>query len=249
MKSEKVTTTLLWVGDYPWYVGLTAASVLALIAWGLYRREAGGMRPIFRFLLPVLRSLAIFLIVVLLAGPVLHHRKVIGDLARLTFLLDGSESMQLADPGMDAGRKIQILERLQLLPPGSVNLDQPQASAALGEARNLAESVKAMESPTPEALTKVAKGFSSLVTKANGLLVKAKQPEEVHARMETELVKPTTEMAGREIKSTDEANRTGQELAKLGEAAGRWSVEVACGALRSYSRGQFCGVDSCFRSR
>ena len=235
MKSEKVTTTLLWVGDYPWYVGLTAASVLALIAWGLYRREAGGMRPIFRFLLPVLRALAIFLIVVLLAGPVLHHRKVIGDLARLTFLLDGSESMQLADPGMDSGRKIQILERLQLLPPGSVNLDQPQASAALGEARNLAESVKAMESPTPEALSKVAKGFSSLVTKANGLLVKGKQVEEVHQRMENELVKPTTEMAGREIKSTDDANRTGQDLAKLGEAAGRWSVEVAEAFQKSIS--------------
>jgi len=43
MNRETVTTTLRWVGDWPWYLGLTAATVLALAAWLLYRREAGSM--------------------------------------------------------------------------------------------------------------------------------------------------------------------------------------------------------------
>ena len=155
MKRETVTTTLRWLGDWPWYTGLTAALILALAAWLLYRREVGAMRPVYRVLLPVLRALAVFLIVVLLGGPVLHHRKVIGDLARLIVLLDGSESMQLADPGMDAGRKIQILERLGMLDPGAVNLDQPQASAALAEAKNLADGIKVIDAPGAEVAKKL----------------------------------------------------------------------------------------------
>jgi len=136
MKNETVTTTLQWLGDWPWYTGVGAATACALLAWRLYRRDVGGMRPIFRFLLPMLRALAVFLIVVLVGGPVLHHRRVIGELPRLIVLLDGSESMQLADPGMDAGRKVRILERLGELDPGTVTLDPSLESAALEDDPN-----------------------------------------------------------------------------------------------------------------
>ena len=136
MNHETVTTSLRWLGDWPWQAGLTAATALALAAWLLYRRDVGGMRPLFRFLLPVLRALAVFLIVILLGGPVLHHRRVLGEFARLIVLLDGSESMQLADPGMDAGRKVRILERLGMLDPGTVNLEQARDSAALANDPN-----------------------------------------------------------------------------------------------------------------
>lgn len=136
MNQETVTHSLRWAGAWPWYAGLTAALVLALAAWLLYRREAGGMRPLFRFLLPLLRAAAVFLIVILLGGPLFHHRTVVGRLARLTILVDGSASMQLADPGMDAGRKLRILERLGMLAPGTVNLEQPQGSTALADDPN-----------------------------------------------------------------------------------------------------------------
>jgi len=227
MKRETVTTTLRWLGDWPWYVGLTAALVLALAAWLLYRRETGAMRPAFRVLLPILRSLAVFLIVVLLGGPVLHHRKVIGDLARLIILLDGSESMQLADPGMDAGRKIRILERLGMLDPGAVNLDQPQASAALAEAKNLADGMKSGESPDAEAAKKLAVDFAALVATADGLFAKSSKTAEQLTRFRAELTTPATELAAREIKSVDDRNRAAQDLAKLAEAAARWSTVIA----------------------
>jgi hypothetical protein len=226
MNRETVTTTLHWLGDWPWYVGLTAALALALAAWLLYRREAAAMRPAFRVVLPVLRALAVFLIVVLLGGPVLHHRKVIGELARLIILLDGSQSMQLADPGMDAGRKIQILERLGMLDPGAVNLDQPQASAALAEARNLAEGVKSIDAPSAEASKRLAADFAALVAKAAGLLAKSSKSADQLARFRTELATPATELAGREIKSVDDGNRATQDLAKLAEAAARWSSAI-----------------------
>lgn len=227
MKSETVTTTLRWIGDWPWFVGLTIAIVLAITAWVLYRRDTGGMRPAFRLLLPSLRALAVFLIVVLLGGPVLHHRKVIGELARLIVLLDGSESMQLADPGMDSGRKIQILERIGMLDPGAVNLDQPQASAALAEAKSMAESLKSADAPTPEALKKMIADFAALTARADGLFGKSSQTADVLGRFRTELAKPAADLAAREIKSVDERNRATQDLAKLSEAAGRWSGEIA----------------------
>jgi hypothetical protein len=227
MKHETVTTTLRWLGDWPWYVGLTAALVLAFAAWLLYRREAGAMRPVFRVLLPILRALAVFLIVILLGGPVLHHRKIIGDLARLIILLDGSESMQLADPGMDAGRKIQILERLGMLDPGAVNLDQPQAAAALAEAKNLADGMKSIDAPGAEVSKQLAADFAALVTKADGLFAKSSKTAEQLTSLRTELVTPATELAAREIKSVDDGTRAAQDLAKLAEAAARWSALIA----------------------
>ena len=226
MKRETVTTTLRLVGDWPWYVGITAAIVLALTAWFLYRREAGGMRPVFRFLLPLLRALAVFLIVVLLSGPVLHHRKVIGELARLTILLDGSESMQLPDPGMDSGRKIQILERIGMLEPG-LNLDQPNASAALAEARNLVEGLKSPDAPTPEATKKMSADFAALTARADALFGKSTGAGDQIAKFRAELVKPAADLAAREIKSVADSSRATQDLAKLGDAAGRWSAEIA----------------------
>ena len=227
MKSETVTTTLRWIGDWPWSVGVTAAAVLAIAAWLLYRKDTGNMRPGFRFVLPTLRALAVFLIVILLGGPVLHHRRVIGELARLIVLVDGSESMQLADPGMDSGRKIQILERLGMLDPGAVALELPQASAALAEARNLGERTKLADVLTADISKKSIADFAALVATADGLFGKSGKATDQLARFRTELAKPTADLAAREIKSVDDGNRATQDLGKLGEAAGRWSVEVA----------------------
>lgn len=227
MNRETVTTTLRWLGDWPWYIGLTAASVLALVAWLLYRREAGAMRPAFRILLPLLRACAVFLIVVLVGGPVLHHRKVIGELARLVILLDGSESMQLADPGMDSGRKIQILERLGMLDSGTVNLDLPQASTALAEARSLAEGLKTMEAPSAGDFKKIAGDFAALVAKADELFAKSGKDAGQLARFRTEVAAPAAELAARDVKSVDDGKRAAEDLTKLADAAGRWSAAIA----------------------
>ena len=220
-------TTLRWIGDWPWYAGVIAATVLAIAAWVLYRKDTGGMRSGFRFVLPLLRALTVFLIVILLGGPVLQHRTVVGERARLIVLVDGSESMQLADPGMDSGRKIQILERLGMLNPGDVALELPQASAALGAARNLGERTKLADVPTAEMSKKNSTDFAALVANADGLFGKSGKGADQLARFRSELAKPAADLAAREIKSLDDGNRALQDLVKLGEAAGRWSAEVA----------------------
>lgn len=112
--NEGVQTSLRFVGDWPWWAGLGAALMLGAGAWMLYRRDTRAAGWWLRFLLPLLRALAVAMIVLMLAGPVLHHRRVIGQLSRLLLFVDGSKSMALTDPSMDAGRKILILQRLGL---------------------------------------------------------------------------------------------------------------------------------------
>ncbi len=68
------------------------------------RRRAALPRTFLR-LLPALRSLAIVMLVLMLCRPALHHRKVIGQLARLFLFVDGSKSMGLTDSAMDAGAR------------------------------------------------------------------------------------------------------------------------------------------------
>jgi hypothetical protein len=69
MNREQVTTTLHWTGDWPWYVGLSLAAGLGIVAFFLYRRDTrSGFLSV---LLPGLRAAAIFLIVLMLSGPVL----------------------------------------------------------------------------------------------------------------------------------------------------------------------------------
>src|SRR4051812_6330311 len=100
MMSETVQTSLRFVGDGPWWAGSSVAFVLGLAAWLLYRREMPAGRWWLRLLLPMVRALVVFMIVLMLSGPVLHHRKVIGQLSRLLLFFDGSKSMGLMDPTM-----------------------------------------------------------------------------------------------------------------------------------------------------
>ena len=106
--NEHIQTTLRFVGDWPWWAGCGAALLLGGVAWFLYRRDAlpqsGGCARCCRRC----RALAVMMIVLMLSGPVLHHRKVIGQLSRLLLFVDGSTSMELTDPSMDLGRKILI---------------------------------------------------------------------------------------------------------------------------------------------
>jgi hypothetical protein len=75
----------------------------------------------------------------MMSGPVLHHRKTIGQLAKLWVFLDGSQSMSLSDASMDTGRKILILQRLGLISSDAVKLDLPKAGEALADAQNASE--------------------------------------------------------------------------------------------------------------
>ena len=120
-------TSLRFVGDLPWWVGLALALVVGGLAWRYYRRESFDLPRRLRWLLPLLRSLAFLLGVMVLTGPVLHHRKVIGELGRVTIYVDASRSMGLLDRHLSDGRKLLIAARQGWLEPGRVDgrLDHP----------------------------------------------------------------------------------------------------------------------------
>ncbi len=85
------------LSDWPWPIGFSIAILLALAAWWLYRRETRSLSTRNRWLLPLLRSAAIFLLTLTFLEPVIHHRTKEGDPGTITFLIDGSQSMSILD--------------------------------------------------------------------------------------------------------------------------------------------------------
>jgi hypothetical protein len=227
MNREQVTTTLNWVGDWPWYAGLGAALLLGTVAWLLYRRDTHAYNRWLQFLLPTMRALVVVLIVLMLSGPVLHHRKVIGQLAKLIICYDGSDSMQLTDSSMDAGRKIAIARRLGLLEGTTGGLDLPQAASALADARGITDRLSGTETTDAAAWKKIATEFAARIAEADTLLSKSDAAREIAARFRGELAQPVREIAARELRGIEDRTRAALELTRLGEAAGRWSREVS----------------------
>ena len=101
-------TDLRFLGD--WSLGLTLglALVLAGAAWVFYWREVRQRPGRERWMLPTLRALTVFLLVLMLAGPVLHHRQTIGELARVIVFVDASKSMGVTDDFMERSRKLRV---------------------------------------------------------------------------------------------------------------------------------------------
>ncbi len=90
-------TTLRFTGEWPFWPVVLAALVLAAVMAWLYQR---GMRyqssPLAK--VPVIcRSLAVFLLVLALAGPVVRHMTTTRQLGRVVVAVDGSASMKLED--------------------------------------------------------------------------------------------------------------------------------------------------------
>jgi hypothetical protein len=106
----------------PWLV-LLVASLLSIAAWWLYRRQLRltGARGLSN-LLPYLRATAVFLAVLLLIEPVLHHRTITGQVARLLILLDSTPSMGTTDEQSPARTRLRVAEALGWLDPSDAPL-------------------------------------------------------------------------------------------------------------------------------
>ena len=89
--------SLRLLGAWPWPLGLMIAAAVAFAAWWLYWRETKSLDSANRWLLPLLRSTAIFLLLLTFLEPVIHHRVREGNPGKITFLIDGSQSMSVAD--------------------------------------------------------------------------------------------------------------------------------------------------------
>lgn len=128
-------TSIRFVGDLSLWIGLAAALVVGLLSWRYYRHESFDLPHRLRWFLPLLRSLAFFLGVMVLTGPVLHHRKIIGELGRVTVYVDASQSMGLLDRHISDGRKLLIAERQAWLEPGRVDGSLLKLADDLADAR------------------------------------------------------------------------------------------------------------------
>jgi len=165
------------------------------------------------------------MVVVMLSGPVLHHRKTIGQLAQLWLVVDGSQSMGLTDGGMDAGRKILIAQRLGLLSGDLVKLDVPRAAEALAEAEGVIHRALGVTAIDPAAWKKVAQEYSSRIEEARGHLSGVIETERLE-RMQRELGGAIAHIEGRSIEQIEDRIGALRELGRLGEATRRWQTEL-----------------------
>jgi hypothetical protein len=128
-------TTMRFVGDVPLWLGLALALIVCVLSWRYYRRESFDLPRRLRVILPLLRSLAFFLGIMVLTGPVLHHRRTIGELGRVKIYLDASRSMMMNDRHMSTGRKLLIAEQLGWISEGHVDAKLMLTAAAVSDAR------------------------------------------------------------------------------------------------------------------
>jgi hypothetical protein len=91
---------------------IIAGACLAAAAWWMYRRDIDSLAGPSVKLLPWLRATAIFLLIEMLAGPVIKYRETVGRMTRLTILIDSSRSMGLTDPELEPARKAAIAAQL-----------------------------------------------------------------------------------------------------------------------------------------
>ncbi|MDG2131147.1 MAG: hypothetical protein P8K08_24320 [Fuerstiella sp.] len=114
-------TSLRFVGDLSLWLGLLLALLVAVMSWRYYHRESFDLPARLKWLLPLLRSVAFFLGVIILTGPVLHHRTIIGELGRVKIYVDASNSMTMCDAHMSTGRKLLTAEQIGWLGDGKVD--------------------------------------------------------------------------------------------------------------------------------
>ncbi len=128
-------TTLRFVGDVPLWAGLLAALVVCVLSWRYYSRESFGLPRRLRWLLPLLRSSAFLLGILVLTGPVLHHRLILGELGRVKIYVDDSRSMTMQDRHMSTGRKLLVAEQLGWISAGRIDSKLLKLADQLSEAR------------------------------------------------------------------------------------------------------------------
>ena len=223
---ERIQTSLRFIGDWPAWLGIGLAVVLGAVAWISYRRETARQPRWLHWLLPTLRALAIVMMVLMLAGPVLHHRKIIGQLSRLFLFVDGSASMGLTDPSMDAGRKLAILRRLGLVRGEAVPEDWSKVGEALADAVSLAERGKLAQGATAEEWRQLTGDFAMRVEAARAGLAGAGLEAGRAESFARDVAQPAADLAKRETRQIDERTRAMADLQRLGDLANRWAGEA-----------------------
>lgn len=120
--SPQTETTLRFTGGYPPFPVIVIALGLAIAMWFLYRWELKFVSSRFAKLPALLRSLAVFILVLALAGPVLRHVTTLRQLGRVVIAVDSSASMQLSDDSVEKSAKTRFQRAEDLLFKGTTPL-------------------------------------------------------------------------------------------------------------------------------
>lgn len=222
---ETVTTELRFVGEWRLWLAIPAGLLLAASAWFLYRRETRSRKDFLSWLLPALRSLAIFWLFLLLSGPILHHRTIIGQVARVLLFADASQSMNVTDDQMEVSRKLLVAQQLGWLPNDKFDSDLRQAVEEMNRIRDLLATLKP-EMTAPD-LKEAAKQFSRRLTLASENLGRVRSvmlSNAPVAGLHNELVLPAQTLVAREI--GNDTKRFQADLLALGAIANRWATEM-----------------------
>jgi len=178
LKNEQ-STALRFVGDLELWQGFLLAAAICALTWLLYRREVKrGIQPPLTWLLPLLRTLALLLLVFTLTGPVLQHRQKIGQLGRLLLFIDGSKSMSVDDSQMMPDtRKLLAAQRHGWLPEGTLDTTLSDAADDLSTARTNLSSHLRTSLLTLETFLKARSEFTEQLEKIQEEISKVELPD------------------------------------------------------------------------
>jgi len=221
-------TELRFNGSLSLAVGLTLALVLAVGVFWFYWRESREQQGSKRWWLPILRALAVFLLIMTLAGPAIHHTQILGQVATVLFFTDNTESMAQPDFGMEPHRKLLIAQQLGQLPPGTYDPELRLALDALNmlPAPGLPAGRRGRNS---DALNTTVTNFHHAVEAAARHLARVRADTWANVavqstRFRQELVEPAAQLNG-DVESRPR-NFVAQ-LSKLLDAGARWKREIS----------------------
>ena len=170
---------LIWTGEWELWHGVLVALAFSVLAWFLYRGELiRGTTSKLRFILPTLRVVAIFLIVITFTGPTLRTTWEDGERGRILVFLDSSESMALTDKHMSAGRKLVLAQQHGFLPK-----DQNLADFSLHESslllQNASDQILNEISSPKQNFSKLEKNIRKKIKESSSLLSKKNKFKQV----------------------------------------------------------------------
>ena len=88
---------LFFQGELPTFAAFAIAAAVGIAVAIYYHRETRPLSLPHRWLLPILRGLAIALVILMLAGPMIEYRRETGTIPTVNVFLDVSDSMKFAD--------------------------------------------------------------------------------------------------------------------------------------------------------
>ncbi|TWT79945.1 hypothetical protein CA13_13560 [Planctomycetes bacterium CA13] len=107
--------TLRFAGDLPVWLVVAGALLATIAVMVYYLRETRSLAAPYSYLLPALRAAAVAMVLLILAGPIWHSRRVVGTLGKVVFAIDTSESMAVTDSASVDASESRVRRAARLL--------------------------------------------------------------------------------------------------------------------------------------